>query len=85
MELTEEQYEILITEGFKPVSDLETGSFAAACYDSNHIGDLFDFNLRKLHAPDRWDREAWSVSISSDDFRAAINAAVYRYEDENWN
>jgi len=68
--MNREQYDALHAMGLRPVNHRLDG-FAAACYETNTVDELIDFNTA---APDPVDMETWG--ITPDEWRQAARAAL---------
>lgn len=75
--ITREQFDALAAKGLRPVNhrwgDAPAEQFAAACYDTNSVAELINFDTATL-ADAKDDMEQWGITL--DEWRQALREAL---------
>ena len=75
--ITREQFDALIAKGLKPFNhrwgDEPAEQFAAACYETNSVAELIDFDTAAL-ADAQDDMAQWGITF--DEWRQALREAL---------
>ena len=84
MKVTREQFDALVAKGLKPFShrwgDEPAEQFAAACYGTNSVAELINFDTATL-ADAQADMEQWGITLDEwqQAQREALEMAMYEY------
>ena len=84
MKVTREQFDALVAKGLKPFnhrwSDEPAEQFAAACYETNSVAELINFDTATL-ADAQADMEQWGITLDEwrQAQREALELAMYDY------